>query len=519
MSIRVRLVLLSFVIALLPAVPLSFLVKALLEKSFNVGLSATMEEALQSGLVVSRQHLEQLRLAFEDDVERLVTAVINDGGLGREGKAIESRLADTPGIDGFVLLTPSRQPVQPASGLPAVLARYAGDDVLAELIDDATPVIERAPLGAHTHDQVLLESQDRSLQLALWGGVLFYARTDPAFLDAANRLIAGRQIFAELRLTQPTLSRSFFYPFVIIYSVIVAVSLALALFMSERLANPIRRLVRGTNIVAGGDWNYRLDVHAGGEVGRLVEAFNGMVSRLDDQQRRLVDMQKMATWREMARHLAHEIKNPLLPIRLTVQELSDQYDGDDARYRRILEDSTRVIADELDHLKNLVKEFSSFARLPEIKPRHGAIEPLLRDVAALYPQVTTDVASDASVPQFPFDPEQMRGVIVNLFDNAVSVSSGNPAVVIVIKRMGDNVMMMFADNGPGIAAENLETVFDPYFTTRSDGTGLGLAMVKNVILLHGGTIRAENGKNGGAMFVITLPLAGPGGSASSTKEP
>ena len=103
---------------------------------------------------------------------------------------------------------------------------------------------------------------------------------------------------------------------------------------------------------------------AGGEVGRLIDAFNMMVSRLDAQRRRLTDMEKMATWREMARHLAHEIKNPLLPIRLTVQEIRDQYRGDDDRYKEILADSTRVVNDEVNHLTRLVKEFSSFARMP-----------------------------------------------------------------------------------------------------------------------------------------------------------
>jgi two-component system nitrogen regulation sensor histidine kinase NtrY len=295
---------------------------------------------------------------------------------------------------------------------------------------------------------------------------------------------------------------------VVIYAVILLLSIALALFMSQRLSRPIRELAEGANVVAGGDWDYRLEVEAGGEVGRLVEAFNGMVARLDDQRRRLVDMERIATWREMARHLAHEIKNPLLPIRLTIQELKDQYQGDDTRYREILVESTRVVGDELDHLKNLVKEFSSFARMPDISPREASLDDLVRDVAKLYPQVSVAIDSQTEFPAFAFDPDQMRSVLVNLFDNAVIAMAGQGSIGIAITQRGRDAAIEFADNGPGIPGDEIDRIFDPYFTTREEGTGLGLAMVKNVILLHGGTIRVRSAVGKGTIFTITLPLDG-----------
>jgi len=235
------------------------------------------------------------------------------------------------------------------------------------------------------------------------------------------------------------------------------------------------------------------------------------VGRLDAQRRRLIDLEKMASWREMGRHLAHEIKNPILPIQLTVQEMRDQYKGDDDQYRHMLSESVRVVEDELSHLRKLVKEFSSFARMPGLSPVPGSLEDLVRDVARLYPKVDTAIDSERGLPRLPFDADQMRRVLVNLFDNSVSVlpSGDQPRVSIRLESRGDTVILTFSDNGPGIAPRNIPMIFEPYFTTRRGGTGLGLAMVKSVILLHGGTIDVSSREGEGASFTIVLPVAGP----------
>ncbi|MDH3217409.1 MAG: ATP-binding protein, partial [Candidatus Krumholzibacteria bacterium] len=397
------------------------------------------------------------------------------------------------------------------SNLPHPFQAFVSDQPLQQLLGEVGPVKARrestAPDGI-----AFFDAENRSHQFALWGRFLFVRQNDPAFIEQAKRLLDGRQIFAQLRLTQSTLSRSFFLPFVIVYGIILALSLGLALFMSERLSRPIRQLAAGADVVARGDWTYRLKIRTGGEVGQLVEAFNGMVSRLDRQKRRLVDMERMAAWRDVARHLAHEIKNPLLPIRLTMQELRDQYRGEDPRYEEILDESTRVVGDELHHLTKLVKEFSSFARMPDIEPRCGSLEPLVRDVAKLYPQLSVVVHSAPGLPEFPFDADQMRGVLVNLFDNAASVLP-DPAegeIRIIMGRQDEELLVTFSDNGPGIAHEHLPRIFDPYFTTREEGTGLGLAMVKNVVLLHGGAIDVKSTLGQGTTFTIALPLSGPG---------
>jgi nitrogen fixation/metabolism regulation signal transduction histidine kinase len=499
MSIRARLLAMCVVVALLPAIPLSLLVRSLIEKSFDLGLSPTVEESLQSGIGISQVHLSTLHAEFEEDVAAAIADIGTTRAASGDIDAIDAAL-ERSGIDGLV-----------AYGR------------LASVTGGATLVERPAPSGRRA-DLVFYDTSDRSVQLAAWGGengVVFYEKIDADFLRQAGRVIEGRQIFAQLRLQKPTLRRSFFYPFVIVYAVILALALTIALLMAERLSDPIRRLAAGADTVAEGDWSYRSNVRSGGEIGRLVQAFNGMVSRLDAQRRRIVDMERMAAWREMARHLAHEIKNPLLPIRLTVQELRDQYKGEDPHYREIVRESVRVIEDELDHLQKLVKEFSSFARMPDLAPRVEPLAPLVGDVARLYPQVYIQIEADPALEPFVFDPDQIRRVMVNLLDNAAAAVAGleYPAVRIALGRDREDAVIEVADNGSGIPEENLSRVFEPYFTTRKEGSGLGLAIVKNIVLLHGGSIEAVHGaahgeRHGsafsrGAKFVIRLPLAGP----------
>jgi two-component system nitrogen regulation sensor histidine kinase NtrY len=229
-------------------------------------------------------------------------------------------------------------------------------------------------------------------------------------------------------------------------------------------------------------------------------------------------MEKVVGWREMARHLAHEIKNPLLPIRLAVQEMRDQYRGDDDSYRDFVGESARVVEDELGHLQRLVKEFSAFATMPGLSPTRGSLEHLVSDLTKLYPGVETHVEVDPALPEFPFDNDQLRRMFVNLFDNSRSASRdvNETKISIEMKRRSDDAIIVFSDNGPGIPAANLPRIFDPYFTTRRTGTGLGLALVKSIVLMHRGTIEVDSPAGRGAVFTITLPLKGPGKPDSDT---
>ncbi len=519
MSLRLRLIIICLLVALLPAIPLSLLVSNLLETSFNIGFNETVSGALDGGMTVSRAYLDRLQVVFENEAARIAARFpdsIPDSSL------VISTLSEgtDPGsIDGFVILggtDPVKRSGEDASG--RIDAPPEVDSVL-ERITGGVPATRRASSGRHMEGLSFFVTDDRSIRLAVWqppaacngGSLVLFGKIDPEFIGAARRVLAGQQTFAKLRLVEDSLSRSFFYPFIIIYGIILVISLGLALFLAERLAAPLRRLASATTSVADGNWSIQLEPKAGGEIGRLISGFNRMVLRLESQRRRLTDLEKMAAWREMARHLAHEIKNPLLPIRLAVQEMRDQYKGENGQYREFLGESMRVVEDELSHLRKLVREFSAFARMPGMVPVQGSLPRLATDVAKLYAGARITIEAVPGVPDFPFDPDHMRRVLVNLIENSLSAVPDGVAAAVTIKigRSGENVIVEFSDNGPGIPGEHRAMIFEPYFTTRTGGTGLGLALVKNIILLHGGTIEVGGGPGQGATFTITLPLAGP----------
>ena len=197
--------------------------------------------------------------------------------------------------------------------------------------------------------------------------------------------------------------------------------------------------------------------------------------------------------------------------------MRDRYDGSDGEYAALLSESGRVVDEELDHLQRLVREFSEFAKMPGLSLATGSLGGLASDVASLYSQADIGVNTEGAPPPFPFDADLVRRVIVNLFENSIGMMPGGKKAEIGVSVTSDggNAGLSGTDNGPGIPEEGLGSVFEPYFSKRSGGTGLGLAMVKNIVLLHGGTIKAEN--RGGARFTITLPLAGPG-ETDNTKE-
>lgn len=228
----------------------------------------------------------------------------------------------------------------------------------------------------------------------------------------------------------------------------------------------------------------------------------------------LVSAQRAAAWREVARRIAHEIKNPLTPIKLSAQRLQKKFGGQiaDPAFR----DCTEMIIRQADEMKDLVNEFSQFARLPQSRPVAGSLHQVIEESLVLYrnshPRIhfMSDLAGD--VPVFSFDPEQIRRVLTNLIDNAVAALADAVGGSVAIATHYDNVLrivrMTVSDNGPGVDSTQRDRIFDPYFSTKEDGTGLGLSIVKRIIEDHSGFIRAVQNVPRGLRMVVELPVVG-----------
>ena len=220
--------------------------------------------------------------------------------------------------------------------------------------------------------------------------------------------------------------------------------------------------------------------------------------------------QKAVAWQEVARRMAHEIKNPLTPIQLSAQRLRKKLLAGETNLREIALESTAAIEREVGGLKNLVDEFSKFARLPEIQIRSVGLKQIVDSVLVLYrglPDMTWEVELDPEVGEVQVDPQQMRRVLINLIDNAVAAMDGQGAVSLSTRTLGtDSVRIDVADTGPGIPQADHHRMFLPYFSTKKKGSGLGLAIVHKIVMDHQGTIRIEDNAPCGARFVIEMPV-------------
>ncbi|NOY44036.1 MAG: HAMP domain-containing protein [Deltaproteobacteria bacterium] len=242
----------------------------------------------------------------------------------------------------------------------------------------------------------------------------------------------------------------------------------------------------------------------------------GTVAVVDDLTD-LVLAQRARAWQEVARRMAHEIKNPLTPIQLSAQRLRRRYaDLLEREDGAVLDEATRTIVAQVEGLKRLVNAFSRFARMPECRPGPEDLNRLVDEVVGLYrpahPEIRFEAHLDPNLPTVLVDGEQMRRVFVNLLDNAVAALQGcEDAWVEVVTDYDPSsrgVRVSVADNGPGLSPEARQRLFEPYFSTKEGGTGLGLAIVKSIVSDHGGSIRAHDNRPRGTRFLIELPLDG-----------
>jgi two-component system nitrogen regulation sensor histidine kinase NtrY len=243
------------------------------------------------------------------------------------------------------------------------------------------------------------------------------------------------------------------------------------------------------------------------------DEFMGTVVVFDDLTH-LVKAQRMAAWREVARRIAHEIKNPLTPIQLSAQRLRKRYLTRFNEDEKVFDECTGMIIKSVDELKTLVDEFSNFARMPAIQPAANNLNDIITEALTLYQEAHRRIAfsfrPDPAIPVFPLDRDQIKRVLINLLDNAVAAvgEEGNIDLESGYDKELKMVTFFVADNGVGITPEDRVRLFEPYFSTKKSGTGLGLAIVNSIISDHHGFIRVKDNIPKGTRFIVELPVSG-----------
>jgi len=298
-------------------------------------------------------------------------------------------------------------------------------------------------------------------------------------------------------------------------AVAIGVGFLLSFLVSARVTRPVEQLAGAARAVADGDWDVHVDdVRTTGEIKVLADAFETMTRQLVDHRDRLVQAERVAAWRELARRLAHELKNPLFPLRITIDNLRTAKSLSPAEFDEVFDESLTTLQTGLGNLNTVIGRFSDFARMPAPEFSQVSINELVEQSVALFraqlaapgqPPVTVALELDAAVGTIRADGEQLRRVVQNLLLNAIDAMPEGGKLRIATARSGDVVRIDVADTGQGLGEEERSRLFTPYYTTKQHGTGLGLAIVQSVVTDHRGKIWVDSEPGRGATFHIELP--------------
>jgi two-component system, NtrC family, nitrogen regulation sensor histidine kinase NtrY len=506
-------------VAIMPLVGALVLGQRALREAYGVGVNEQVGSELERGLALYQSHFVTLRGA----AERTADAVASDYDLNRALDSAHSNALD---------------PAIVARALDRLLERY--DNVVRiEILDGKVRRAAREQPFDSRRELQLLELQ-RGMQLDTGSRPRLEVRvtvgTDARAFGDYQRAGEVNEVFRALEAGSAYVSGFYLAVYIVLLTSVIVVALGIGIALSRRVTKRVLQLAEATQRVGAGDLTVSVPVNDDDEVGDLTRAFNGMVHDMRESRDRIEYLSRIGAWQEFARRLAHEIKNPLTPIQLAVQEVHRSYKGDDARFRRTLEDARAIVEEEIATLRRLVSEFSDFARLPEanLSPadlgvfvRDAVEAPFRNDELGELGSTPVELIAEIQSGALPvlIDSMLLKRCLDNLIRNAMQSvrehgvrADGEPGRVIVAARAttissgaagipaAERAIVQVRDNGPGVPEAARERVFDPYYTTKAEGTGLGLAIVKKIVLEHGGEITCSAAPEGGACFEIWLPF-------------
>jgi signal transduction histidine kinase len=294
----------------------------------------------------------------------------------------------------------------------------------------------------------------------------------------------------------------------------IVLAILLSSWASARVTRPVEQLARAAREVTSGNWNASVQVEGHDEVAQLAESFNRMTSELLAQKERLVQTERVAAWRELARRLAHELKNPLFPLQLTVENLIRAREQSPEIFEEIFRESSQTLLAEISNLKGIIGRFSEFSKMPQPQLQRVQVNEIVEAVGRLFQAqfqakgseaIHCQMQLDRRLDPIAADPELLHRALSNLVLNAMDAMPNGGTLTLRTRRDDGKVAVEVCDTGSGLTREECDRIFTPYYTSKQHGTGLGLAIVQSVVSDHGGRISVQSEPGKGTTFVIELP--------------
>jgi two-component system, NtrC family, nitrogen regulation sensor histidine kinase NtrY len=301
------------------------------------------------------------------------------------------------------------------------------------------------------------------------------------------------------------LRRGFSTALLVVAAALWLASLAALVFLAARISRPVRQLTQGLGRVAAGDLGARVDETGSDEIGAAVAAFNHMADQLQQAREHLIQVTRLASWQALARKMAHEVKNSLTPIRLTMEEIISRGPNQDGAF---LEQASQIVADEVQTLEKRVRAFTQFAAEPPVEPCEFDVNAMLEErvsfLKTAHPEVTYNVTLAPGKPTAVADPDLIKGVLTNLLENAAEAARPGGVVLARTALAGSKLNIEVHDSGPGLSVQARSSLFEPTISFKKGGMGLGLSIARRSALLCGGDLQTLDGELGGAAFRVIL---------------
>jgi signal transduction histidine kinase len=441
-----------------------------------------------------------------DGVELSLTAVRTQSVGDRNLYVIGGRRLDQNFLASLVLPAGTRALLYrnlEANFVPAALADASGPVPQADLLQ---PLIEQ--VQKQSTPQTLIKTIDWTSDPA--SSETFHAMP----LTGRNGEVLGVLLLGSSRKELVTLHREILKTAALVALAALLIGLLLSWWVSRRITRPVEELANGARDVASGRWDTHIDVKGSDEIGQLAAAFNDMTKTLASQKEKLVQTERVAAWRELARRLAHELRNPLFPLQITVENLQRARQLGPQQFQEVFSEATATLKAELANLNTIVGRFSDFSKMPAPQFTRVNVNEVLRNAVRLFepqftavgkPSIATEFFLSESLPEIDADPDLLHRAFQNLVLNALDAMPAGGTITFKSSDAGESVRIEVADTGKGLTPEECSRLFTPYYTTKQLGTGLGLAIVQSVVSDHHGSISVSSEEGRGAAFRIDLP--------------
>ena len=442
-----------------------------------------------------------------DGVALSLTAVRSiSGGNGKNLYIVGGRRLDQNFLSSLVL----------PAGMRALLYRNLEPSFVPAALTDSGGTVQKPEVF-----QPLIEQVQKQPQAAPAVGTIDWSADAAAAesfhaipLNGRNHELLGVLLLGSPRRELVLLTRHILQIAAAVAGAAILIGLLISLWVSSRITKPLEELAEGAREVASGRWDTIIDLRGRDEIGQLAAAFNEMTQTLSAQREQLVQTERVAAWRELARRLAHELRNPLFPLQITVENLQKARQLDAKQFLEVFNESTATLKAELANLNSIVGRFSDFSKMPAPQFARVNVNEALRNALRLFeaqfnavgkPPVIPEYFLTEPLPEIDADADLLHRAFQNLVLNALDAMPAGGTLTLRTSEQDGHVRIEVADTGKGLTPEECSRLFTPYYTTKQQGTGLGLAIIQSVVSDHHGTISVSSDEGRGTTFRIELP--------------